>query len=859
MLFRSTQYICKLTMVACNVIVRDALLKLEPSLLNDLAVQATRADGLHTKYAVAAVAMLSHPLPDSCTLPAVVQTLFVHLVDRAAESPSAVTVKPLHALLQGTTTFLLGILPNEMLCRFEEQLIGILYNSSRRSNQEADQLLTLRCLAIMRLVATGADDQLMLTNSFYETQELLASTQTTSPRWSAPGMRKFFTTPDNAPKTIKLLVLQSIMACQTTSVTIDERRETLHLANDLVAAVPGEVRDAWCSSNAAVVQKLQQKAVSCEANGSLRLQAFGFISQLCKPVFLQMSLVESIRQAISQPEILVQACSHDTNAAWSHCMSAVLDSRTIEALLHRLLAYLLEAGPGEILDGSPMLLQLTERLDSLAVDNQDITEAAMVSLSTHAFQQQLQELNLKLRMSKYKAPSEANATVCLSLCQSATRKVGLVLSSFLLTSALSGQSAERAVSGTVIKTLLELHAESAQVDSNCLHVRSNWSRAHRSSDFVEQERTQLAISTHWQEALQSHLEMEAATNQNALSKLFAQACADLEARCENVEQPLRDEQAARDRIQDQYDQLQEDYAGLEAQVIDRKLHFDSIEADREQCIHDLDASREYADGQLQRVSDLERTLQASREDAERKLAELRIAKDTADLEHATALTKKEEELEDLHERFAGTGETLMSKNGELERARHDLQHLRAARDELQAETERLSIEGQDKQAEIEILRHATRDDASRLESLDSELQLAQYNLAKEKQAREQDVQQVKEHHKQNMEATNATHNDTLDRLAAQHGEEAANLERQLSSLREESEKAIEQHKVNLAKLEEDVSDAQQQVGTLQVHCIERRAIANETRLIDYSENASRRINKSPKPMPCARTSWPQWV
>ncbi|KAI7718075.1 hypothetical protein KC353_g4066, partial [Hortaea werneckii] len=91
-------------------------------------------------------------------------------------------------MLSGTSTLLLGLLSNDVLLRFEKQMLGILYSSVRKPNQETDQHLTLRCLAAISVVVKAADDQLMLTNSFYETQELLASTQQDSSRWNATEM-----------------------------------------------------------------------------------------------------------------------------------------------------------------------------------------------------------------------------------------------------------------------------------------------------------------------------------------------------------------------------------------------------------------------------------------------------------------------------------------------------------------------------------------------------------------------------------------------------------------------------------------------------------------------------------------------
>ncbi|KAK4543455.1 hypothetical protein LTR36_005598 [Oleoguttula mirabilis] len=804
-----------ITRLACNATVRDALLQREPTLLSDLVEQALKTDHGRTKYSTAAVSMLSHPLPDDITLPSGVQGLFLRLVDRAVEIPSAATVTPVYSLLQGTSTLLLGLLSKETLSHFEEQLLDILFNSSRRSNHDGDQLLTLRCLAIMKLVATAADDQLMLTNSFYQTQELLASTQATSPRRNAAEMRKFFMGSGQVPKTITLLVLQSMWACQATGESLDERREALRLANDLMTVIPSELRDQWCASNTTVIQKLQHKALACEAEHSLQLQAFGLISQLCKPVFLQMSVVESIRQTISQPEALTRAGAQD-QASWSHCMAAVLDLHTTEALLHKLLSYLVEANPSQIMESATVLVQLIRTLVVLADEHQEVTEAAMIVLSTDSFLQQLQGLTERAKSGA--GPAVNGTTLCNVTWQNARRKACVEFSSLLLTSALNSHHTEHALAPHTASLLLELHTASARHDQRCRHTRLKHRQAQSCIAFVEHEGTPDDLPTNWRKALEAHLASEAQVNQSTLSRLFAQACQDLEARCEGVEQPLRDEQARRIELQEQYDSLNEAYATLEAQTIDGKLHYDSVEAERDQFLHDIDIAREESDGVMRRVSELERTLREGNQDAERRLGELQSAKDAADLQHATALAQKEEEVEDLEERAAATTKHLANKSDERDKLYAEVHDLRTTKDGLQADTTRLSGELDEKLAELDNLHSTARESAAYFTSLEAELQTARDDLAKDRKAHEQNLQQVQEHHKQIREAANASHNELMDHLAAQQGEEAANLERQLAVLRGESEKMAEQHAAELTKCEEEARDAEQQIDRLHRKC-----------------------------------------
>lgn len=343
----------------------------------------------------------------------------------------------------------------------------------------------------------------------------------------------------------------------------------------------------------------------------------------------------------------------------------------------------------------------------------------------------------------------------------------------------------------------------------------------------------------WREMLQEHLNSEARSNQSALSRLFARACQDLETRCEDIEQPLRNERADHAALQKRYDQLQEIYAEQEAQMMDRKLHYDTLEAEKDQCVYDLDTAREEADRWLGKADELEQALRVSNSEARGRLAELQAVKDVTDLQHATAIAKIAEELEDLQESSAKMKELMNTKVEELAKAEVELDGIRVAKGSLQADGQRLSRELHDKVAEIDGLQNTVDQNAAQLKDMNSEIDLLRESLAKERQAHEQNLQQVKEHHWQNVEAANASHNELMDRLAAQHGEEVANLEQQLTLLQEGSEKTAEQHTNELQKWEEDLGDAQQQVC---VTLPRSRGLSELTwcRLIVCSGNASRR-------------------
>jgi hypothetical protein len=99
--------------------IRNIFLRLEPTLLRDIVVQASRSANVYSKYASTAAAMLMHPLPKDVPLPSEIQSIFVRGFEQAAEDPSVQTIKPIYHMLLGTSIMLLGLLTSSILLHFE--------------------------------------------------------------------------------------------------------------------------------------------------------------------------------------------------------------------------------------------------------------------------------------------------------------------------------------------------------------------------------------------------------------------------------------------------------------------------------------------------------------------------------------------------------------------------------------------------------------------------------------------------------------------------------------------------------------------------------------------------------------------
>ncbi|KAK0303375.1 hypothetical protein LTR01_008103 [Friedmanniomyces endolithicus] len=765
---------------ACNLALRDALLKREPGLLPTLLDHATPGDGVNFHYAAAAVAVLAHPLPAHYNLPATTQTLFLRLVQKAAHAPSAEFLSPVFALLQGTSTLLIGLLSTETLSRLEEQLDTILRsNHSRTSHDAGDQLRTLHCLAIMHLIALPADSERIYTDSMYETQDLLASTQVTSTAWTPAEMQKYFHG-TKASKTIQLVVLQAMWACQAHSESFDDRLATLKLANFLMGAVPADLKDAWCSGNHPIVQKLQQKALACQQSKALQLHAFALICQLCKPVLLQCSVVEGIRHALASPQTFVEVSYSGFGEHWAHCLWDIIDGDTTERLLKHVLDMMSSASPAEVVEGEESVTIALQQLGKLSLEKPEIAEAARMCLATSSFAQQLRSL-LPSPGSQTNKSAKCEPT-CESLQRAAYGKITHQLTKLLLMCAFNTQHLEMTLAASTFDTLLELHAEPVQSKPECSHVRFLNQDSQAAIALAEDESTPVPPGQRedWRVTLKARVVSEARSGQDVLCGIFTRACEDLERRCGNIERPLLDERAKRLYLQEQCDHLQEAYSELEAQVVDRRLHYGALETEKDAMLRNLEVAQDESTTLQQRLAALQLTYEAERCEADVKRAEDRQAKELADLQHATALSKMQEDMEELQERIGSVSSSLQLRETQMAKLSDELHGSQVDRESLQAHVDRLSNALQDKSVQFRSLEGARGETAAKILRLEAALGSAQDELDQERRNHERNVQQVKEQSRHNAEAANASHNDAIDRMASQHGEEVAALERQIA-------------------------------------------------------------------------------
>ena len=740
-------------------------------------------------------------------MPSEVQSLFIRMFDHAAEQPSVETIKPIHRMLQGTSTLLIGLLSSNVLLRFEEHLFNIL-----RNIKGDNQSLSLYCLSIMKMIsADPSEAQLASFGDSCDTQELLASTQATSSRWMPDAMRQFFKE-SKAQKTMQLIVLRAMWACTTTTgEPFDERMESLLLANDIISAVPTHLRETWRKSNALVVRKLEEKALAPALELSLRYHALLFLIRLSEGYMHPPTVMDSLRQVLVKPELIKQALCQSRAADLNYLATCgIFDQNTTAALLQNTVDFAVSASHNDPAQTSGALRNILGQLPAAMVQEESITEGALLALDVLSCGQKMQSLS-RLATS----PSD-NVGLREGICGQAVRNAqkGLVhdLCRVFLTAALSARHSTYAVGRETMALLLELHAASAHAPSPCYHVK--WSRVTTDGPFTFAEivSTPDHSAVNWREAVHSHLQSRAFSEQEKLNALFTNACADLEARCNDVQGPWREEQEERIALQKRYDDLSQAYAELETENIDRNIRFNALEMERDQGITDLETAREEVDRLTQRVDELEVSLRRAKSESEITVEEAKNAKEAVELEYATAFAKKEEEIEEMQGMLQNSSNELKEKEEELETFQQWLNDAESALEDTKGELEQVKIVRDEQLAEIDRLKSEKDEVVEHKNQIETTLRKTKEELDTAHYEHERKLAEFRTKMEQDMAAMETGNEQRISEITKEHEEAKENLSAQLEAVLNDSRQTQDKYSIEIEQRNFELAEKQKKVG-----------------------------------------------
>ncbi|OQO00640.1 hypothetical protein B0A48_13130 [Cryoendolithus antarcticus] len=754
--------------------------------------------------------MLSHTLPPNIAIPAASQTLFLGVVNHAVASPSSASMKPVYQLLKGGLAPLLGLLSHDILTQLEHHFHEIL----RSTVCQTDQCLTLYCLVIMKIMIQAAEDELSCTpGSFYETQELLASTPDT-PRWKPTELQRYFTG-SKVNRALHLVVLRVIGATKVEGEAIIlEANEVLCLATEIIEYLPTEVREKWCTDNPIIVRKIWEKASQPDLHRQTQVQVIAFNAGLCESQALPQRALDSLAAILSDPASLAAVPVSSSGATISRFAHRLSRSQ-ISDMLTTWTSF------AAIVDDKTLVTHAAKLSENLMAIKSTLNLSEMIStgvlsaLSAADVGEHLRQLKNSL-LEQPALACQSDMSTCTRSARQARSMVAQALSGLYLQAALRADHSQTDVASDLYPLLVCLHALSSKQSATCQHhvVRTHVSAM--GSEHMDTLSTPRDIG--WRTSVQQHLEAKAKSEHSDLARIFANACADLERRCTEVEAPLREEQARSSELQRQYDDLMEAYEALQDEKRRIDSHATAAKAERAASAKDVDEARSENDDLMLRIEELGASLVKSQQEIREQIAKATEAAELAEIGHAATIAQQQEELDEAKEKFERAGGDLRKQVQHEADLVCNLDTARSEADGLRkriAEHEAMDAEHGEKLASLE---QAKLDARATCRSLETELQRLQDDLLAQKSAQEMSVLQAQQQSDKRLAMVQAEQAEHIAAIHAEREEQVRGLESQISALQDESHQAQTKLCAQLAKRDRKLASNAKRIDDLKRLC-----------------------------------------
>lgn len=803
------------------------------------------------------MAILSHPLPSDVALPATSQDFLLQLFDRAAAQPHASTVQQLHQLVYGACKPILGVLSPSVLSRLEEYIFSILKSSSGVE----DQSLGMYCLAIMRMILEKFQTEVG-SDEMWPTFD--HSADSTNSQWTPDAIKQFFHG-NKTHKTMQLLVLRVIWACRPESADpTGQGLTSVNLVNQILAGVSQSAVADWSHKNSIIVRKLQEKCLVPDMNSALRFQVLTFLSSLSDKVVLPAQATLFYEKSLL--DLNTGFLKHDQLDLSLRLSLSRLASRFKpewwEELLGKVLDLLLDSPAVTVFRSADSYISFLGHIACIVENNEVCCRRLLAALQSGQSRQRLEYFFTGLETS----PStdfvdNANRT-CAASRSSLENKLTSSLCSLLLRVALAAPQEELFSIRRMLPAILQHHAVVETSKSVCSICNQTRLRApQRSTPFVEIEATPESqdVSLHWKERLGTVMHTHAKYQETSLVASFINICHDLEARCENVEEPLRLERKKYSELEKRHEALSKAYGELEGQVMDKDLRINALEAETDRHDNDMAAASQESRELMQRIERATRDLQEANENAERAIALVRQEKHDLEVQHATAVACKQEALEQVREQLHQARADAATLRSELGNVQESRRHDNTEYEKLHTEKERLEqqlVESQNRVDQAEEERATLLEGHSLLEQDISKLQQDLSGRQKQQESLLAELEAVKQHSAEEARKTITSFEEAMSKAKQEWLSIKGRLEEQVEAARHELTEAEEGFQQQYEANRHKTSELRKRIERLTKDCSKKDA-----QVLEAQEMRNRLMNAmgitglmAPPPEPASKPS-----
>ncbi|KAL8997015.1 MAG: hypothetical protein Q9169_003605 [Polycauliona sp. 2 TL-2023] len=615
---------------------REGVLEAEPLLVESLLRQSVETDHGFHRYSAACVNLLSSP--PGIAIPASITPFLVKLLRNASQSPSADTIRPVYKVLSGSGPHMLDALPSDVVVRMQDQCREML--EKFKFDMEGN-CANLFCLAILALISGGnISSPVRDQEDFAPSPPTTASSSNVEPGASHCEARRFFVG-KRGSKTLGLAVCKMILAfsksCKLSTPVIVE---TLQISGVILGAINDTDRATWMGRNHTKINKLVEKVTSYTDSPEVLSTALRSIVTLFGDHPLPEALSPACR--VSLPTASTLPCGVGVK------LLLVLDESSVqECLLSLLQTADGSIGKNDHFRETEAALLLVKSFALSIASSASLRHKILYLLSTNALADPLRRFltrnnALSNRGSddhKHRCPhSYAERQITLR------RKICLML---LKTSVFSQQDTLSLDPSTAL-ALLDTIANTERVYSACQFPTDViHSRPTALVSLFETGSTPCssAESDLWRHRIKNQLVQNAEYQYQGVVRAMEGICHDLERRCNEVEAPLRDEQAKSSKLRAELEESRLRIAKLSFHTHEQSLVLEGVEGEKSELlarVADLEHGRNELFGRAEGLrQELGKVIEEGEDTDRNRMKEIR----ELELVQAAVMAEKDEILE----------------------------------------------------------------------------------------------------------------------------------------------------------------------------------------------------------------------
>ncbi|KAF2997399.1 hypothetical protein E8E13_005156 [Curvularia kusanoi] len=566
-------------------------------------------------------------------------------------------------MLNGACRNLLALLPSDIRQQFDRELCQILSSNGTGQNS----MLLLWCFGIV-VLAEHPDKFSDL--EAIETDNTKSSPSLDRP-WTTASGRKLFGSLNGIYKTLNLTYLSVIWATKgDVGVSNTEAIEGIQIAVRTLRLVDIEVRASWPNSSALaknIFPKLPAKILREGICPMVQVEALCFYGLIAGANKLPMDIVSQYQRCLSSVEGLTGTDSlHDILSMSLPIFAPQMQDDLLQPLLANMLETCVSKPDPRPLDN---LVVLIDALAASSISCAALSSKLLQALMPSATQERIWIL--------VRTDTTVSSGGCRTYISALHREANAAMVALVLNLIVIARPNGTNFPNALASALIMKQRGLPYIPRNCSHAMTVPSNP--SVSLFQQESTPFTGQHlhNWRTRLRYELESQNSYQLDSVVRSVAQICQDLESRCNTVEEPLRQEKARSQELEQLVEELTEQVSSLESQAADARFHLDGLEDEKLSLADERDRVSA-------RLDELRLRFEEANRDAGDALRMAREELDAKELESRSTILSREEELRDRDTKIRDLSHTVSEVKTSLEHTEEELRAFGERYEDLQA-------------------------------------------------------------------------------------------------------------------------------------------------------------------------------